>query len=72
MSFTTREQVIEALQLEFNENPKSFTNNEKTQQREKLWTFNRLHKLYWGLKQGMVYPDKTVLNPKTGYYELIN
>lgn len=71
MSFTTREQVIEALQIEFNENPKSFTNNEKTKQREKFWTFSRLHKHYWGLKQGTVYPYKTILNTKTGYYELI-
>jgi hypothetical protein len=71
MQFTTREQVIKALQIEFNEKPGSFTNNEKTKSREKFWTFNRLHKYYWNLRTGMIHTYRTELNKKTGYYELI-
>jgi len=70
MQFKTREDVIKALQIEFNENPKGFTNNERTKSREKFWTFNRLHKYYWNLKCGIIHTYRTELNKKTGYYEL--
>ena len=70
MVFNTRTEIIKALQTEFNENPAGFNNNEKTKQREKFWTFNRLLRYYWDMKQGRKLTYRTVLNSETGYYEL--
>lgn len=68
--FRNREEVISALQKEFNAKPASFNNNERTKSREKFWTFNRLHTYYWDLKFGRKETYRTKLNPSTGYYEL--
>jgi hypothetical protein len=70
MVFNTRTEIIKALQTEFNENPAGFNNNERTKSREKFWTFNRLLRYYWDMKQGRKQTFRTVLNPETGYYEL--
>jgi hypothetical protein len=72
MEFTSRTEIISALQKEFNENPASFNNNEKTKSREKFWTYNRLLRYYWDIKCGFKKTYQTQYNPKTGYYELIN
>lgn len=50
-TFKTREDIINALQAEFNEKPGSFNNNERTKSREKFWTYNRLVHYYFNKKQ---------------------
>ena len=47
--FKTREDVIAALEKEFNKNPKSFDYNKTA---KKIWTMNRLLHYYRDLKSG--------------------
>ena len=65
--FNTRDEVINALVLEFGERVGSF-NAKKTA--VKFWTFNRLLNYYWDLKLGRKETYRTKLNENTGYYEL--
>ena len=72
MEFTSRTEIISALQKEFNEKPASFNNTSTNKSVEKFWTFNRLLRYYWDIKQGRKETYHTKINPETGYYELIN
>ena len=69
-TFETRTEIIKALETEFGHNPKSFNNNERTKSNERFWTYNRLLRFYWDIKQGVKETYRTQLNPSTGYYEL--
>jgi len=66
-TFSSREDIILALQTEFNEKPAGFSYN-KTALR--FWTYNRLLHYYWDIKSGRKETFRTTLNPATGYYEL--
>jgi hypothetical protein len=50
--FVNRDEIILALVSEFGETPSSFYNNERTKQREKFWTYNRLLRYYFKRKAG--------------------
>jgi hypothetical protein len=67
IEFSNREEIIQALVQEFNENPNSFSYNKTA---TKFWTFNRLIRYYWDIKNGRKKEYNTVLNTETGWYEL--
>jgi hypothetical protein len=69
-TFENRTQIIKALETEFGHNPKGFNNNERTKSNEKFWTYNRLLRFYWDIRQGNKETYRTQLNEETGYYEL--
>mgnify|MGYP003349900379 CR=1 FL=1 len=50
--FSNRDEIILALVSEFGETASSFYNNDRTKQREKFWTFNRLFRYYIKRKSG--------------------
>jgi hypothetical protein len=50
-TFNTRQEIINALVEQWDENPKSFNNTSTNKQIEKFWTYNRLLKHYYELKQ---------------------
>ena len=41
-TFNTRQEIINALVEQWDENPKSFNNTSTNKQVEKFWTYNRL------------------------------
>lgn len=69
-TFQSRQEIILALQNEFNENPKGFDNTSTNKSVEKFWTYNRLLHYYWDIKLGRKKTYITKKNRETGYYEL--
>lgn len=70
ITFQSRQEIILALQNEFNENPKGFDNTSTNKSVEKFWTYNRLLHYYWDIKHGRKKTYMTKKNKATGYYEL--
>lgn len=50
-TFSTRQEIINALVEQWGENPKSFSNSSTNKQTEKFWSYNRLLKYYHELNQ---------------------
>lgn len=70
ITFQNRQEIILALQTEFEKSPNGFNNSSTNKSVEKFWTFNRLLHYYWDIKLGRKETYRTKKNKETGYYEL--
>ena len=52
--FNTKMEIVEALQAEFSENPKSFYNTSTNKSVEKFWTYNRCLQYLFKLRRDYV------------------